>query len=80
VELSDGNSITANLPGGQVFQNAGGSVLGALQDLQDLYTALQTGNNITGTVTEIDNALKQVTDSECSTETRRTRSFRANLS
>jgi flagellin-like hook-associated protein FlgL len=52
-----GNSITANLPGGQVFQNAGGSVLGALQDL---YTALQTGDNITGTVTEIDNALKQV--------------------
>jgi hypothetical protein len=50
-------AIHANLPGGQVFQNAGGRVMGALQDL---YTALQTGNNITGTVTEIDNALKQV--------------------
>jgi flagellar hook-associated protein 3 FlgL len=57
VELSNGNSITANLPGSQIFQNAGGSVMGALQDL---YTALQTGNNIPGTVTEISNALKQV--------------------
>jgi flagellin-like hook-associated protein FlgL len=28
--------------------------------LQDLYTALQTGNNVSGTVTEISNALKQV--------------------
>jgi flagellar hook-associated protein 3 FlgL len=57
VELSDGNSITANLPGSQIFQAAGGSVMGALQDL---YTALQTGNNIPGTVTEIQTALKQV--------------------
>lgn len=57
VELSNGNSITANLPGSQIFQNAGGSVMGALQDL---YTALQTGNNIPGTVTKISNALKQV--------------------
>jgi hypothetical protein len=50
-------AIHANLPGGQVFQNAGGSVMGALQDL---YTSLQTGDNITAQGTEIDNALKQV--------------------
>ncbi len=57
VELSNGNSISANLPGSQIVQNAGGSVMGALQDL---YTALQTGNNVSGAVTEISNALKQV--------------------
>ncbi len=57
VELSDGNSITANLPGSQIFQNAGGSVMGALQDL---YTSLQTGNNVPGAVTEIQTALTQV--------------------
>ena len=50
VELSDGNSIKANIPDSQIFQNA----------LQDLYTALQTGNNIPATVTEIQNALNRL--------------------
>jgi flagellar hook-associated protein 3 FlgL len=57
VQLSNGDSITANLPGDQLFQNASGSVTGALQDL---YTALTTGANIPGSVTEVQNALNQV--------------------
>ncbi|HET7108442.1 MAG TPA: flagellar hook-associated protein FlgL [Candidatus Acidoferrum sp.] len=57
VQLSNGDSINANLPGDQLFQNASGSVTGALQDL---YTALTTGNNIPASVTEIQSALNQV--------------------
>jgi flagellar hook-associated protein 3 FlgL len=57
VELSNGDSISANLPGNQLFQNASGSVTGALQDL---YTALTTGTNIPASVTEVQNALTQV--------------------
>jgi len=57
VQLSDGNSISANLPGNQLFQNASGSVTGALQDL---YSALTTGTNIPASVTEVQNALNQV--------------------
>jgi len=57
VQLSDGNSINANLPGDQLFQNGSGSVTGALQDL---YSALTTGTNIPASVTEVQNALNQV--------------------
>src|SRR5208337_28156 len=57
VEISQGNSITANVPGDQLFQNASGSVLGALQDL---YTALNTGTNMPAAVTEVQNALTQL--------------------
>jgi flagellar hook-associated protein 3 FlgL len=57
VELSNGDSISANLPGNQLFQNASGSVTGALQDL---YSALTTGTNIPASVTEVQNALTQV--------------------
>jgi flagellar hook-associated protein 3 FlgL len=57
VELSNGDSISANLPGDQLFQNASGSVTGALQDL---YSALTTGTNIPASVTEVQNALNQV--------------------
>jgi flagellar hook-associated protein 3 FlgL len=57
VELSNGDSISANLPGNQLFQNASGSVTGALQDL---YSALTTGTNIPASVTEVQNALNQV--------------------
>ncbi len=59
VELSNGDSITANLPGDQLFQNASGSVTSALTCL---YTALTTGNNIPNSVTEVQNALNQVSD------------------
>jgi flagellar hook-associated protein 3 FlgL len=57
VQLSNGDSISANLPGDQLFQNASGSVTGALQNL---YTALTTGTNIPASVTEVQNALNQV--------------------
>jgi flagellar hook-associated protein 3 FlgL len=57
VEISQGNSITANVPGDQLFQNAAGSVLGALQDL---YTALNTGTNMPAAVTEVQSALSQL--------------------
>ena len=57
VELSNGVSINANLPGDQLFQNASGSVTSALTDL---YNALTSGTNIPATVTEVQNALNQV--------------------
>lgn len=59
VELSTGNSITANVPGDQVFQNAAGSVIGALQDL---YSSLISGNNIPNAVAEIQGGLNQISD------------------
>lgn len=57
VQLSNGDSISANLPGDQLFQNTSGSVTGALQNL---YTALTTGTNIPASVTEVQNALNKV--------------------
>ena len=57
VQLSAGVSITANVPGSQLFQNASGSALGALQNL---YSALNTGTNIPAAVTQVQNALTQV--------------------
>jgi len=59
VALSNGDSITGNLPGDQLFQNPAGSVTGALSDL---YAALTSGNNIPTTVTEVQNALNQVSE------------------
>jgi flagellar hook-associated protein 3 FlgL len=58
VQLSNGVSITANMPGDQLFLNSNGSVL---QSLRDLYTALTTGNNIDAAVTEVQNGLVQLT-------------------
>lgn len=57
VQLSNGNSITAGVPGGQLFQNGAGSVFGALTDL---YNSLQSGNGIPAAVTEVQNALSAV--------------------
>ncbi|HME58167.1 MAG TPA: flagellar hook-associated protein FlgL [Terracidiphilus sp.] len=57
VEISQGNSITANVPGDRLFQNGSGSVLGALQDL---YTALTTATNMPAAVTEVQSALSQL--------------------
>jgi flagellar hook-associated protein 3 FlgL len=59
VELSNGNSLSVNLPGSQIFQNAAGS---AFQSLQDLNTALLAGNTaaIGTAVTEVQSALTQV--------------------
>jgi flagellar hook-associated protein 3 FlgL len=58
VQLSNGISMTANMPGDQLFLNASGS---ALQSLQDLYTALTTGTNLPAAVTEVQNGLNQLT-------------------
>lgn len=41
VQIAEGNSVQVNLPGSQVFQNSGGDVFGALQQL---ITALQSGD------------------------------------
>ena len=43
VGIANGRSIQINLPGSQVFQSAGGDVMGALQQL---ITALQSGNTV----------------------------------
>jgi|HubBroStandDraft_1064217.scaffolds.fasta_scaffold00132_25 flagellar hook-associated protein 3 FlgL len=49
VEIAQGNSMQVNLPGNQLFQGAGGSVMGSLQQL---VTALQSGNSASiGTAT-----------------------------
>jgi flagellar hook-associated protein 3 FlgL len=57
VQLSNGVSMTANIPGDTLFLNAAGSVLGSLQDL---YNALNTGNNIPAAVTEVQNGLAEL--------------------
>jgi flagellar hook-associated protein 3 FlgL len=57
VQLSNGNSVAANVPGNQLFQNPSGSVFGALQDL---YNSLNNDTNIPTAVTEVQNALSQV--------------------
>lgn len=59
VELSNGNSVSTNLPGAQIFQNGGGS---AFQSLQDLNSALLSGDttSIGAAVVEVQSALTQV--------------------
>jgi len=54
VQLSNGNSISSGVPGSQLFQNAAGSVFGALTAL---YNSLQSGNGIAAAVTQVQNAL-----------------------
>src|SRR6266404_1736473 len=54
VELSSGNT---NVPGSQVFQNGSGNAFGALQNLN---AALLSGNNIGAAVTQVQDALSQV--------------------
>jgi flagellar hook-associated protein 3 FlgL len=57
VELSNSNSVTTNVPGSQLFQNAAGDAFGALQNLN---TALLSGNNIGAAVTQVGTALSQL--------------------
>jgi flagellar hook-associated protein 3 FlgL len=57
VSLNLNNTVTGNVPGNQLLQNASGSAFGALQDL---YASLQSGNNIGTAVTEVQSALSQV--------------------
>jgi flagellar hook-associated protein 3 FlgL len=56
-QLYNRNSIAANVPGSQLFQNASGSVF---TSIQDLVTALQTNTNIGAAVTEVQNAISTV--------------------
>lgn len=57
VQLSNGNSISTNVPGSQIFLNGSGSVFDAIQNL---YTSLQSNTNIAGAVTQVQDALSQV--------------------
>ena len=56
VQIAQGQSIQTNLPGNQIFQGAGGNVMGSLQQL---VTALQSGSttNISSATTQVSNAL-----------------------
>jgi flagellar hook-associated protein 3 FlgL len=56
VQIAEGSSIQTNLAGSQIFQGAGGSVMGSLQNL---VTALQSGNvtNIGTATTQVSSAL-----------------------
>jgi flagellar hook-associated protein 3 FlgL len=57
VQLSSGNSVSANVPGNQLFLNGSGSAFGALQSLS---AALVSGNNIPAAVTQVQNAIGTV--------------------
>ena len=57
VQLSTGNSIGGNVPGDQLFLNAAGSVFGALQNLN---TALLSGSNIPAAVSQVQDALSNI--------------------
>src|SRR5262249_8493534 len=59
VQLSNGNPISANLPGSQLFQNASGDVFAALENLN---TALLANNatNAGSAVVQLQNALSTV--------------------
>jgi flagellar hook-associated protein 3 FlgL len=57
VQLSNGTSVQSGIPGSQLFQNVSGDAFGALRDL---YNSLQSGTNIGAAVTELQNALSQV--------------------
>jgi flagellar hook-associated protein 3 FlgL len=59
VDIAQGTSLQTNLPGSQIFQGAGGDVMGALQGL---VTALQSGNttNIGTATTQVGTALGYV--------------------
>ncbi len=56
VEIAPGTNMQVNLPGSQVFQAAGGSIMGSLQQL---VTALQSGNSasIGAATTQVSGAL-----------------------
>jgi len=59
VEIAQGRSLQTNLPGSQIFQGAGGDVMGSLQQL---VTALQSGNttSIGAATTQLGTALNYV--------------------
>jgi flagellar hook-associated protein 3 FlgL len=58
VSIGDGQSMQTNLPGGQVFTNANGSVF---QALNDLVNALNSGTGIDAANSEVSQAFSQLT-------------------
>lgn len=58
VQISEGQSIQANLPGDQIFANASGNVFVALNDLVN---SLNSGTGIDAANTEVQNAFHQLT-------------------
>lgn len=65
VQIAEGRSIQVNVPGSQIFQGAGGDVMGSLQQL---VTALQSGNSTSiGTATtQVGNALNYLSQQRVS--------------
>jgi flagellar hook-associated protein 3 FlgL len=57
VQLTNATAIPGNIPGSQLFQNAAGNAFAALQNLN---TALLSGNNIGAAVIQVSSALSQV--------------------
>jgi flagellar hook-associated protein 3 FlgL len=57
VQLSNGNSINTNVPGSQLFLNGAGSAFDALQNLN---SALLSGNSIGAAVSQLGTALSQI--------------------
>lgn len=59
VEIAQGRSLETNVPGSQIFQGAGGDVMGSLQQL---VTALQSGNatSVGAATTQLGTALNYV--------------------
>jgi flagellar hook-associated protein 3 FlgL len=61
VEIAPGSSLQVNVPGDQIFQGAGGSVMGSLEQL---VTALKSGNatNIGTATTQVGSALSYLSE------------------
>lgn len=57
VQLSSGESIAINVPGSQIFQNSGGDVFGALNQM---ISALQSGTGIAAANTSLDDAFNEL--------------------
>jgi flagellar hook-associated protein 3 FlgL len=58
VQVAEGQTVQTNLPGNQLFLNAGGSIFQALNDLAN---ALNSGNGIEGANSEVQQAFSQLT-------------------
>lgn len=57
VQISEGQSLTTNVPGDQLFTNAAGNVFGALNDLVN---ALNSGTGIAAATVEVNDAFSQL--------------------
>jgi len=59
VQVGAGQKVATNMPGSQLFSANGADVFQALTDLSG---AIQTNGNVSGALTEVQNALSNVTD------------------